>query len=605
MGILNNRIDRIWGIIVLALLISAALRWQAIAPLSDTLLFDEAAYALDALSLIENPRLQVYFPDNYGREGLWMAVLTPSLLIFGAEPFALRLTAAMIGILTTAAVGRLGLSLFGRRGAALSALSMAVFYWHVHLSHIGFRAILLPLFGALALTALLHALRHNRRWGFAGLLIGLTAYTYSAALMWVGLFSVILLVVGFKHKRAWGALILSVIVALPLIIALVNQPPTRAVDVAVSDVTAILDNARLWLGAWFGAGDAYPVHNLPERPIWDLPFALLSLIGLAGLITRVRSGWYALLIVALLGVALIPSLLTVDAPHMLRTIGATVPLAIIAASGALIIVDRVPRIGWLIAAGLIGWAGVNTAIDFARAVPMILDFTAQERGIITATASSLQTDRAMIAPYPHDHPLIRFAGYRQPPAIVTGFDPGYCRVYDRDGAQVISVSQSDFHRATLSDYATLTPITHPSGAAMWQVMPVASLLEQESAILFDGVQVIVISDLPAMLTVGESVTVDIALRGHDRAELNLALQVLTTQEGDVTLSSNDDRRLCEPYPTSVWLPDDIIVQTFTLSPSVSGTHRVEIAVYDSVTNTTRLTDTGQSRVVIGTITVTE
>ncbi|MEL7436771.1 MAG: glycosyltransferase family 39 protein, partial [Chloroflexota bacterium] len=168
-------------LMTLILLGSAFLRFYGLGAMAELLHGDEAYYGLDALSLVENPRLQVYFPANTGREGLWMWLLAPMFAGLGATPFALRVTSALVGILTIAACYRLGRESLGQQAGIWVALAMAVLYWHVQLSHIGLRVITLPLMGALAFAVLFRAHRLGRGWWLAGALVGITFYTYTAS----------------------------------------------------------------------------------------------------------------------------------------------------------------------------------------------------------------------------------------------------------------------------------------------------------------------------------------------------------------------------------------------------------------------------------------
>ena len=133
-------------LLILFLLIGAALRFYGQAEMRTLLHGDEAYYGLDAVSLVDNPRIEVFFPANTGREGLWMNLLAPVIALLGATPFALRITSAMVGIATLAAVYWLGRETV-KDGAIWMTGALAVIYWHVQLSHIGFRVITMPLFG--------------------------------------------------------------------------------------------------------------------------------------------------------------------------------------------------------------------------------------------------------------------------------------------------------------------------------------------------------------------------------------------------------------------------------------------------------------------------
>ena len=81
----------------------------------------------------------------------------------GNTLFALRLTAAFFGLLTVAATYWLGREMLAdRRIALLAAALLAVSFWHVLFSRLGFRVISQPLLMALAVAALFRGLRGGR-----------------------------------------------------------------------------------------------------------------------------------------------------------------------------------------------------------------------------------------------------------------------------------------------------------------------------------------------------------------------------------------------------------------------------------------------------------
>ena len=115
--------------IALAIILAGALaRWADFGAMSSMLHHDEAYYGIDAVSLLQAPRLTPFFPDNYGRESGWMYVLTPFVGVFGATPFALRLAATSVGILTLAAAHRLGKEILGARGAVWVTAALSGLY---------------------------------------------------------------------------------------------------------------------------------------------------------------------------------------------------------------------------------------------------------------------------------------------------------------------------------------------------------------------------------------------------------------------------------------------------------------------------------------------
>src|SRR4029079_4832652 len=119
------------ALITAILLLGAALRLHGLGAMLGMTHYDEAYYGVDALSLIETPRFTPFFPDNFGRESLWMYLLAPSLAVFGGGAFGLRIVAVFTGIVTLAAVYRLARELIGRRGAVWTLAALAVLFPHV------------------------------------------------------------------------------------------------------------------------------------------------------------------------------------------------------------------------------------------------------------------------------------------------------------------------------------------------------------------------------------------------------------------------------------------------------------------------------------------
>ena len=145
--------------ILFILLIAAFLRLSELPMLPPGLNFDEAGSGAAALEILSgSPKL--WWRLGGGQEPLWPYLTALSTAILGNIPLALRLPAALISILSVAAVYPLMLTLRlgGKRQnrrdsqmiALYTALGLALSGWHLHFSRLGFRAILLPLFSTLA-----------------------------------------------------------------------------------------------------------------------------------------------------------------------------------------------------------------------------------------------------------------------------------------------------------------------------------------------------------------------------------------------------------------------------------------------------------------------
>ena len=94
-----------------------------------------------------------------------------------------RFGAALVGTLSTWLVYRLAADWFDRLTGLLAAWLWAITLWPVHLSRVGFRAVLLVPALTVALWLATRAYRRPApaRWLLAGFAYGLTVYTYLAA----------------------------------------------------------------------------------------------------------------------------------------------------------------------------------------------------------------------------------------------------------------------------------------------------------------------------------------------------------------------------------------------------------------------------------------
>ena len=183
-----------WLHIAIIVVVAAFFRLWLLDHIPPGLFGDEATDGLDALDVLAG-RGGVFFPANYGREGLHMWFVAGMFRLLGVTPLALRLPSAIAGILTAVATYWLGRELVGAlvgwetgklgRGKEsyqstkppicrftnlpmyqstiplLAALYLATSYWHVHFSRFGIRGVFTPLFGALAFAAFWRAVNQR------------------------------------------------------------------------------------------------------------------------------------------------------------------------------------------------------------------------------------------------------------------------------------------------------------------------------------------------------------------------------------------------------------------------------------------------------------
>jgi 4-amino-4-deoxy-L-arabinose transferase-like glycosyltransferase len=384
---------------LVVILVATFLRFYRLWDLPRALWIDEAFYGLDALRVLQDGHFSIFFPQNGGREPLFIYLQAGAIALLGNAPWALRVVPAFTAILTLPIVYCLGRELFsddkyGRYIGLATAATLAVSYWHVNFSHLGFRVILLLPTSALALLFFWRGWRRARQRDFvwSGLALGLAMYTYLSArvLPFILLaFGLTLVVLGkFDRRCAKSFAARQILIGLGIVIgiaALISTPLfiyfywcpedlinrtasviLTAEDPAASPVRLVTENTVKIVRMFIDRGDLNPRHNLPGRPALDL----LSMIGFwvavfVGVILSRSKPVYILLFVWVFGM-LAPSALSTDAPHFLRTLGALVPVMILAGDGLTRIWQRllpVARMSLLVPSILL-FGGIVTFNDY-------------------------------------------------------------------------------------------------------------------------------------------------------------------------------------------------------------------------------------------------
>src|SRR5262249_21267007 len=148
---------------------------------------DEAMNGSNVLEVLETHDIHVFYPENNGREGLYIDVAIPFIYWLGNEAWVLRIPAILFGLATVWGMYLLGTELFSARAGLLAAFLMATSFWHINFSRIAFRAIAAPCMFTWALWSLLASfrrLREGKAWLHlilvSGVIYGLGFYTYIA-----------------------------------------------------------------------------------------------------------------------------------------------------------------------------------------------------------------------------------------------------------------------------------------------------------------------------------------------------------------------------------------------------------------------------------------
>jgi len=365
-----------WLLVVLIMTVAAVFRLQHITTIPPGLHPYEAINGNDAVQALETGNFKVFYPENNGREGLFINLQALSIKVFGAHVWSLRIVSAIAGILTVLGLYLLAARLFNWQIGAISSFLLAISFWHVNFSRIGFSAIMAPLFLVWGLYCLWRGLSSGRFWNFAisGIFWGLGFYTYiSFRAMPLVLIFILLaywqaIKKDFSHEKYLQTrnqiirglalfLIILILVALPigyyfythqadfwgrtgqLSIFALEQPPK-----------AFLVNTIETLGMFNFVGDHSWLHNLSGQPELLWPIGALFVVGFLRSIikffsTRRKHGHFPTIPTLLLSwffIGLLPVILSNEGlPNALRAIIVVPVVIIFAAEGLWWIIDKI------------------------------------------------------------------------------------------------------------------------------------------------------------------------------------------------------------------------------------------------------------------------
>jgi hypothetical protein len=601
----------------MALLVGAFLRSNALGPMNDMLHYDEAYDGLDALSLLRHFRLTPFFPGNYGREAGWIYFLMPFVAVFGAQPFSLRLAAVITGVLCLAAEYRLGAEILGKRAATWAAVTLAVFYWPIHVNHLALRANLFPLVGALALAALFRARRTRKlaHWMIAGALLGFLAYIYYSALAWL-MYALLLLawwIVADPQKRRGSlvAMCAAAAVCLPMIMyhqAHPKETGNRIEMVGTLGPAQVEENVRLWAQAWFQHGDSNTEFNLPGRPILDPALGILSATGLAVLLLGARTRRLGPWILGLAVFSLLPSLLSNQAPHFLRAIGLPLPIALVGGTGAWAIETTARRrlntrfafilpLGLLIATGTIAYRDFHVRWLQHPELPFFMEQPVNQA--INFMRDHVPAEMpTYFSPFTLSHPVLAFRGQDLAPRRIGAFDSHYCMVIPDGSATYFSLTRYEpAFGLDLSRWADLTVLhrepLQPEGGALYTVYQATTrpgFADPGSgiAVFGDAVQMSLLLPVSSVAKAGDVLTVTLGLKAQHPLARDYSVFVHlygdpTPYEGG-TMWAQGDSQACATYPSHLWQTSETIVQDFMLRLPLDlapGTYKVAVGIYES------------------------
>ena len=322
---------------------------------------DEAAEGITAHRLLyEQGYHPVFTPDDGGRETLFAYFVSFAFRLFGESVTSLRATSAVLGVLGILALG-LALRRLGP-GVALVAMAWAAgSLWLICISRDGMRNMIVPVFAALAVAALMCWFERPSRLtaALSGIFVAAGLWTYQP-LKFLPLLALIWLWFLWRSQRERAAAMLAhvrwaiaafVIVALPMIFTAVTDPTsyfgrgaaTSVLNTGNSNDSFLVHTIRT-LGQFTFVGDPNPRHDVNGLPLLGWPLFLLMATGVVVSWQRRRDALHLMLLIGLV-LFLIPPLVASEgsSPHFLRNLGLYPFVGGLIGVGAVAIVDVIRR----------------------------------------------------------------------------------------------------------------------------------------------------------------------------------------------------------------------------------------------------------------------
>lgn len=625
----NERFDRAgWLILAGLTALAAVMRFYRLETIPAGLHYDEAYNGLDALGLhsLSFPDWPIFFHGNYGREPLFVWLMSAALQLFGQSVWAARSVSAISGVLMVPALAGLGWQVAPRLGvrrrqmfALWCAATVLALLWSQIFARHAIRASLFVLLETLLWAAMWRAWQQRppalAAWLATGLLAGLTFYTYLPARL-LPVILLPLLAAAFRQERqrlrkhlpglvagAAGALL----AAAPLAFFFLQHPvafSTRIGQAAIGiGSREVLSNLAAALGMFLFAGDQNPIVNVPSRPALDIPMGLLFLVGAAYAFRRARS-LGSIYLLAGLATFLLPTIFSDYAPNFQRAIGSMPFVCLLAALGAERIYQFIgARAGDSVsrAAPLLIWALFALSIAFTnrayfdvwRSNPSLFHYRTEGYTLLAGRMAGQDETRVYVSPRDPTHP---YAGAEphasgvyllQAKGVSSQYhDERYCiRLAPSVPARYFSLTTGEGPErlrpdAFFPDSAAPQEVVFDAEGGPWATEIRAGAagsvvlpdVRSHEVGLADGVSLLGYSLSSAEVEPGQKLNVRLIWQVSDAPSKSYTLffhLLHKDEEGAVSRLAVYDRPTGEgSCPTNEWLPEEIVVEVVrTVLPS--------------------------------------
>ncbi len=294
-----------------------------------------------------------FFREGYGHEPLYHYWTIPFSLLLGENAIAVRFPSVVLGLLLVALAMRWVKREFGAGTAVITGLGLAISWWPIIFSRIGIRPILEPV------LLLIFAWFWPKRPFMAGLFLGLSLYSYTGARVVFAIPGLMALYFFFTQrqqqvKAALVVLGMALLVSAPMFLTLWADPSLQQrVDQLAGPLEAlqagnpqpILQSIVQTLGVFSFTGDPRWTYTWPNRPLFDWGTAVFFYSGFLLAVRYWRQPRYTFVLIWL-GVTLIPSAVTPQAPSTVRLLGGLPVVYLLVALGGTAVYYRMKSARW-------------------------------------------------------------------------------------------------------------------------------------------------------------------------------------------------------------------------------------------------------------------
>lgn len=355
----------VWMILGIAVVVAGCLRIAWLNDYPTGLFRDEARHGGLAWRILAGEWM-IYSPLANLPAGYFYVSALP-IALFDASAWSIRISAAVVGTASVLGLFWMLRPQWGTIFALWASVLLATLLWHIGLSRIGFPVTMGPFLTMIAVSAWLR-IPHSTRpivWAVpAGVATGLMLMVYHSARLMPLVVVLTVLLVLWQQRLSWRRFVpvfvvytsIALIVAAPILWYALTQPDNYMRRIGVTSIfsdarirgmpewVALVDNVHAYIGMLFSAGDRNPRHFNLGAPQLNFFEALAFVVGVVWFWTRQRA-WFVWL-VGWLAIGLVSGVLSVDAPHAMRTVETIIPVVIMMAAGAYWMMQLIPVRWW-------------------------------------------------------------------------------------------------------------------------------------------------------------------------------------------------------------------------------------------------------------------